>query len=157
MSLFLLNVLLAIAWGALTGNFEPENLIGGFILAYLILWLAFSRNPQTHYFQRFPKAIEFILFMAWEIFLANLRVAVTVLSPRPRLRPAVVGVPLSLKSPAEISLLMNLLTLTPGTLSLDVSSDRKILFIHTLWLESTEEFIQKIKQDYERRIMELFE
>lgn len=157
MRLFLLNVLLAFAWGALTGNFEPGNLMGGFVLAYLILWLAFSRRPQTRYFQRFPRAVEFILFAAWEIFLANLRVAITVLSPQPRLRPGVVGVPLSLKSLAGISLLMNLITLTPGTLSLDVSSDRKMLFVHTLWLESTEEFIQKIKQDYERRIMELFE
>jgi len=157
MNIFLLNVLLAIVWGALTGNFAPESLIGGFVIGYLILWLVFSSFPQIKYFHRFPRAIEFILFFLWEVLLSNLRVAATVLSPHPYLRPGVVGIPLSLKSRAEIALLMNLLSLTPGTLSLDVSNDRKILFVHTLWLENPDEFIQKIKDNFERRIQELFE
>lgn len=157
MNIFLLNVLLAMVWGALTGNFAPENLIGGFLIGYLILWLIFSSSPRIKYFHRVPRAIELILFFLWKIFLSNLRVAATVLSPRPNLRPGVVGIPLSLKSRAEIAVLMSLITLTPGTLSLDVSTDRKILFVHTLWLENTDEFIRKIKDHFERRIQEVFE
>mgnify|MGYP002064925054 CR=1 FL=1 len=80
------------------------------------------------------QVIGFILFFLWELVLANLRMAVTVLSPRLAIRPAVVAIPLDIRSNAEITLLANLITLTPGTLVVDIRGDS--LFIH--WINVTE-------------------
>ncbi len=101
--------------------------------------------------------LQLIGILTIDIVKANLRVAKTVLSPRLALRPAVVSVPLDLRSENSITLLSNLITLTPGTLSLDVSSDRSILFVHVLWLEDADKFREELKNGYERRIKELME
>jgi multicomponent Na+:H+ antiporter subunit E len=157
MSLFLLNILLAVAWGALTGNFTPTSLIFGFALSYLILWIGFRRGESSRYFNRVIHAIEFIVFFVNALIQANVRMAITVLSPKLVLRPAVVGIPLDLRSDAAITVLMNLITLTPGTLSLDVSSDRRVLFVHGIWVEDENLFRQNIKDGFEKRVKELFE
>jgi len=73
------------------------------------------------------------------------------------LKPAVVAVPLDLETPVAITLLCNLITLTPGTLGLDVSNDRKILFVHVFHLDDGGKFRQELKNGYERRIKELME
>ncbi len=157
MSLFLLNLLLAIAWGALTGKFEPLNLLFGFLLAFAILWVGFRGRSQENYFTRVPRVVELALYFAVDIFKANLRLAGIILSPRMNLRPAVVAVPLEVRTEAGLILLMNLITLTPGTLSLDVSSDRRVLFVHTVYLEDPQQFISSVKEGYERRVMRIVE
>jgi multicomponent Na+:H+ antiporter subunit E len=159
MNLFLLNLLLALAWGALVGSFEPLNLLFGFFLGYLILGLSERRlgSGQRSYVRKSLLALQLVSILMIDIFKANLRVAITVLSPHPPLRPAVVAVPLDLTTENAITLLSNLISLTPGTLSLDVSSDRSILFIHVLWLEDSEKFRTELKNGYERRIKELME
>ncbi len=157
MSLFLLNILLALAWAALTGRFEPVNLLFGFLLAFALLWLAFRRRNEGRYFKQVPRVFELLAFFLMDVVRANLRLARTVLSPRMNLRPAVVAVPLDLKSEAGLVLLINLVTLTPGTLGLDVSTDRRIMYIHTVWLDAPEQFVRGIKQGYERRLMRILE
>lgn len=155
MNLFLLNLLLAIAWGALTGQFYPANLLFGYLLGFLLLWLIFRKQEGQKYFYRVPKIIEFLFFFIGELIRANFRVARTVLSPRLDIRPGVIAVPLDLKSDAEITLLTNLLTLTPGTLSLDVSTDHRILYVHTIDFSNPDEFRSQIKGGFERRVMEI--
>jgi len=156
-NLFLLNILLAIAWAALMGNFEPQQLLFGFVLGYLILWLVSRMGRPSRYFKQLPLGIELLLFFLFDVLRANVRMAVTILSPRMRLRPAVVAVPLILKSEAAMILLANMLTLTPGTLSLDVSTDRQMLYVHTVWLDDAEEFRRQVLEGYEKRLKELFE
>ena len=157
MSLFVLNVLLAFAWSALMGNFEPTYLLFGYVLGYIILWL-FQKSPGSQkYFKEVPLVIEFVLFFLWEIFVSNVRLTITILSPHPRLRPAVIAVPLDLKSEIGIVMLANMITLTPGTLSLDISSSRKTLYVHVFDLDDPEDFIYKIKNNFERRVMEIVE
>lgn len=157
MNLLLLNVLLALAWGALVGQFDPLNLLFGFLLGYLALWIT-ARDIAPGYFRKVPMALAFLGFFLWELLQANLRVALTVLSPdlKSRLRPAIIAVPLDLRSPAQITLLANLLTLTPGTLSVDVSNDHEVLFVHTLYMSSPEAFRREVKEGFERRVKELF-
>ncbi len=157
MSLFLLNILLAIAWAALTGSFEPVNLAFGMGLGFLVLWFIVPNRRSSMYFLRAIRVVEFIFFFIFEIIKANLRLAITVLSPRMSLRPAVIAFPLSLKTEAGIILLANLITLTPGTLSLDISGDRRVLFIHTIFLYDPEKFRLDIKQGFERRVLEILE
>lgn len=155
MNLFLLNILLAIAWGALTSEFYPANLLFGYLLGFLLLWIFFRNQPGQKYFYRVPKLFEFLLFFFSELIKANLRVAKTVLTPKISIRPGVIAVPLDLETDVEITLLTNLLTLTPGTLSLDVSTDHRVLFVHTIDYSDVDEFRLQIKNGFERRIMEI--
>jgi multicomponent Na+:H+ antiporter subunit E len=155
MNLFLMNLLLALAWGALTGQFYPANLLFGYLLGFLLLWIIFRNQEGQRYFSRVPKIVEFLLFFLRELVVANLRVARTVLSPRLNIKPGVIAVPLDLKTDAEITLLTNLLTLTPGTLSLDVSTDHRILYVHTMDFADADEFRSQIKDGFERRVLEI--
>lgn len=159
--MFLLNLLLALAWLGLTGEFTPMNFAIGFGLAYGLLWLVQSATrgpgPSSGYFGRAWRTVEFVLFFLWELVLANLRVAVDILRPQMRLQPAVVAIPLEADStPAQITLLANLITLTPGTLSLDVSADRRTLYVHTMHADDdVEAFRRDIKEQFERRVREV--
>ena len=98
----------------------------------------------------------FLLFFLKELVVANLKVAAAVLAPAGRLRPAIVAVPLALDRDAEIALLANLITLTPGTLSLDVSPDRRTLYVHAMATTSPDDLRREIQQGFERRILEVF-
>ena len=153
--MFLLNVLLALAWIALTGQFSPINLVEGFVLGYIMLWFVQRTVGPSGYFSKVRQVLGFAAFFAWELLVANLRVAYSVLAPRGTLRPGIVAIPLDVQSDAEIALLVNLITLTPGTLSLDVSDDRGVLYVHTLYVDDAHEFRCQIKQGFERRVQEL--
>lgn len=156
MSKFLLNIMLALTWMFITGSFTPENFLGGFVVAYLILWLLRGAiGGDSSYFLKVRQALGFLGFFLKELFLANLRVAHDVLTPRHRMRPGVVAIPLDVETDLEITTLANLITLTPGTLSLDVSHDRKVLYVHGMYVEDVHEFRRGIKEGFERRVMEL--
>ncbi|MFN8643851.1 MAG: Na+/H+ antiporter subunit E [Candidatus Binatia bacterium] len=104
------------------------------------------------------RGVGFALFFAWELLLANLRVAWLVISPRPRLKPAIVALPLDLTSDAGIQLLAATITLTPGTLSVDLSSDRRTLYVHTVdGGDDVDAFVHATKASFERRIKEWLE
>ncbi len=105
---------------------------------------------------RLVQLIEFIGFFLWELLLANLRLARDVLGPVSRLRPGVVAIPLELTGDAEVTVLSNLVTLTPGTLSVDASSDDRVLYVHVVNISDVEEVRREIKQGFERRIRRVF-
>lgn len=138
------NVLLALVWLALSGVLTWQNFVLGFALGYVILWLNQRTHGRRGYVQKTITILRFTAFYLWELVLANLRAAVSVLRPLDRLKPAIIGVPIRVRSDVEITLLANLITLTPGTLTLDVSSDRKTLYIHTVEMEDPESFRQMI-------------
>lgn len=155
--MLLVNVLLALAWSALSGSFRAIDLGFGFALGFAILWLAAGRGPQGVYFRRVPRVVGFVFYVLWELVLANLKVARLVLTPLGRLRPGIVAVPLDLRTDAEITTLANLITLTPGTLSLDVSDDRRVLYVHSIEVTDPEAFRRETKQGFERAVAEIFE
>jgi multicomponent Na+:H+ antiporter subunit E len=152
---FLLNILLAIAWILLTGELTAENFIEGLIIGYIILWVSKAALGGTRYFKKIPKAISFFLYFVKELIVANLKVAFDIITPKDYMEPGIVAVPLDAETDMEITLLANLITLTPGTLSLDVSKDKKVLYIHTLYLEDTEKFRSEIKNGMEKRLLEV--
>lgn len=155
--MFLLNLLLALAWTSLTGQFTAPNLIVGFILGYLILWLIQRQEGTSTYFKKVRQVIGFVGFFIWELVQANLRVAYEVVTPPHTMHPGIVAVPLDVESNAEITLLANFITLTPGTLSLDISSDRRVLYVHAMHVGDIENFRREIKDGFERRIREIFQ
>ena len=155
MTLFVLNLLLALAWIALTGRFTPINLIIGFALGYILLWIMQRSGKPSIYFLKGRQVVHFILFFVWEVIVANLRVAYDVLTPRQRMTPGIVAIPLDAETDGEITILANLITLTPGTLSLDVSEDRRVLFIHAMYIQDVDQFKESIKKELERRLLEV--
>ncbi len=155
MSSFLANLLLALVWAAMTGNFELANIALGFGLGYVALYLAQRTFGQSAYFGRVSKVAGFVGFYVVEIFKANLRVALDVVTPAHRSRPGIVAVPLDARTDAEITILANLLTMTPGTLSIDVSDDRRVLYVHAMFVEDADAFRREVKQNFERRVLEM--
>ena len=153
--MFLWHILLALSWAAITGLFTWSNVLAGFILGYLVLFFAQRAVGSSNYFRRIDRVLRFAVFYVWELILANFRVAYDVMTPTHRMRPGVVAIPLDAKTDAEITLLANLITLTPGSVSLDVSSDRRFLYLHAMYIDDVEEFRQSIKNTIERRVLEV--
>ena len=158
MRTLLLNIFLAFIWIFLTGEFTPANLLVGAALGYVML-LGFRPvfNPQTSYFKKVGQVFYFFWYFFWQLLLANLRVAWEVITPNLYATPGIIAIPLDLNSDIEITILANLITLTPGTLSLDISSDRRTLYVHSMYVKDAESFRQSIKQGFEKRVQELFE
>jgi multicomponent Na+:H+ antiporter subunit E len=146
-------VLLAVVWVAVTGAFEPGNFAFGFGIGFLVLIFAGPVIRSANYAPRVMHALGLIAFFLWDLFLSNLLVAYDVIRPRLRLQPGVIAIPLDAKSDVEITLLANLITVTPGSLSLDVSADREILYLHVMHFEDPEEVRRKVKNGFERRIL----
>ncbi|MGH7930815.1 MAG: Na+/H+ antiporter subunit E [Candidatus Binatia bacterium] len=153
--MFLWHLLLALNWAAITGLFTWSNVLVGFILAYPVLFIAQRAVGSPTYFRRIDHVLRFAVFYVWQLILANLRVAYDVMTPRLRMRPGVVAIPLDAKTDAEITMLANLITLTPGSVSLDVSSDRRFLYLHAMYIDDVEEFRESIKSTIERRVLEV--
>jgi len=149
------NFALALAWVALTGSFTGVNLLVGFVLGYVILGFALRHKPVfANYVSKVPRFIRFIGFFISELVMSNLKVAYDVLTPTHHMRPGVIAFPLEARTDGEITIVANLISLTPGTLSLDVSSDKKVLYIHVMYLDDERQVHDSIKY-LESRVLEL--
>lgn len=153
--MFLLNLLLALLWTFLTGEFRPSSFVAGFALGFVALWLVLRGPDMPPYFRRIPLLLRFAWFFLWNLVRSSFRVAREVVTPRLTMRPGVVAVPLDVKSDAAITLLANLITLTPGALTLDVSEDRRVLYIHDMVASDPDALRREIKGGFERRVLEL--
>ncbi len=89
--------------------------------------------------------------------LANVKVAADVLRPRTGIQPAVVAIPLDVTTDGEILLLSMLINITPGSVTIDLSDDRRTLYVHVMHMRSPEATKREIKDGYERRVRLLFE
>ncbi|MAN28427.1 MULTISPECIES: Na+/H+ antiporter subunit E [Mesonia] len=152
---FLSNILLTFIWVAITGDFTFANYFFGFVLSFIILYVITKGRGSAKYFKILPKLIGFVFFFLWELLKANLQVAYDVITPTFYMTPGIVRVPLEAETNLEITLLANLITLTPGTLSLDVSDDRKVLYVHAMYLKDKQAFIDDIKNGFEKRLLEI--
>ncbi|MFO7720585.1 MAG: Na+/H+ antiporter subunit E [Gillisia sp.] len=152
---FLSNILLTFLWVALTGNFQFPNYVFGFAVSFLLLRITTQGRKDAKYFRIVPKVISFIFFFLYELLKSNLEVAYEVLTPKHHMTPGIVRVPLDASTDIEISFLANLISLTPGTLSLDVSTDKKVLYVHSMYIKDRDTFIAGIKNGFEKRLLEI--
>lgn len=155
MKLLAWNLALAVVWAAVLGEISVPNLLVGAALGWAILGVTGDVLGGGRHVGKTLRLVEFGGFFLAELVISSLRVALDVLTPRDRARPGIVAVPLEAESDAEITLLANLVSLTPGTLSLEVSPDRGTLYVHVMFLEDVEATIREIKQGFERRVLEL--
>jgi len=151
----LLNVILAFTWMFLQVSYDPVTFIVGFLLGLLIIYLLRRFFTGRFYLWRVLAVVNLILLFIKELVLSNIAVLKTVLKPKLDMQPGIFALPTDLEKDWEITLLANLITLTPGTLVVDVSDDQKILYVHAMDVPDVQESITSIKQSFERAIMEV--
>lgn len=155
--MFLVNVLLAVAWVFVTGSFSVLNGVFGFLLGLAALSLIREQIGTIGYVRRVRRVTGLAGLFLYELLLSALRVFKLVLTPDlSKLEPGFVAYPLTVDRDFEISMLANLITLTPGTLSVDVSDDRRTLYIHAIHVPDPEELRTDIANGFERKILEAF-
>jgi len=152
---FLMNLLLSFIWVALTGSMYYSNFLFGFLLGFFIMWVMNRNETDQRYFYRVPKTFGFIFFFLYEMIVANVAVAYDVITPKYFFKPGIVQYPMEARTDLEINLLSTVISMTPGTLILDISEDKKSLFIHVMYLKDKERFIAQIKNGFEKRLLEL--
>ncbi|USD62385.1 Na+/H+ antiporter subunit E [Vibrio sp. SCSIO 43140] len=155
MSYFLLNLFLAFAWMLINGSYSSGNFVVGFIVGFFALRLSQPFGLKTSYFKRFRAALSLFVYFIYEMIVSVARVMWDVITPTHLSDPDIVYVPLDATSDVEITLLANMVSLTPGSLCLDVTKDKKHLVVHAMFAPKHEEVIQSIKQGMERRILEV--
>ena len=132
------------------------NFLLAFILIYATLWLLSFVYDRSH-FVKLPRAISLIAYFFKELILASLVVAWDVITPKSLVESGVIALPLDVNTNIEITLLATLISLTPGTLSLDVSEDKRTLYIHAVYIKGgdVEALKRQIKEGFERRLLEI--
>lgn len=159
MTFLALVIVLAITWAAITGTFGLGNLVLGGLIGILSLWVIRLQIAKPKFLSKVPKVIALALLFFYELVLSSVKVMALVLSPnmKRKLEPAIIAFPLKVKSDIEITLLANLITLTPGTLSVDVAEDRSVLYVHAISAPDKRGLIKDISTGFEAKIIEVFE
>ena len=162
MTTFVWNLLLAVIWATVLDDVSPRGLFIGFVAGYLVLAAAWRLSldegrgkdqPGGTYFRKVFDAIAFVIWFARELTVANFRMMRFTVSPLRAMTPGIVAVPLDEDlSDLEITTLASLVSLTPGTLSLDVTDDRRTLFVHTMDASDPDAVRAEVKDGFESRV-----
>lgn len=155
MNLFAFNVLLAIGFMIVLDSFTLQSLLAGFFLGFAALWLTRSHASQISYFRRTITVLNLIAFFFKALVISNLKVVWDVITPGHISQPGIVRVPLDAKTDFEIMMVANLISLTPGTLSIDLSDDRRFLYVHVMFMHDVAEVRRELKQGLEKRVLEV--
>lgn len=151
----LLNVFLAWVWMFLNISYDSVTFFKGYFFGLIIIYL-FRRFFHTRfYLYRVIAVIRLFFIFIRELILSNISVLKVILKPKLDIRPGIFALKTELTQDWEITVLANLITLTPGTLVVDVSPDNKILYIHAMDIEDAEEAIESIKNSFEKAILEV--
>jgi multicomponent Na+:H+ antiporter subunit E len=151
----LLNVFLSLIWMFLKDDYSPSTFLIGYLLGLLLLLAYRSFFNERFYLLRVKAVIILLLLFLKELVLSNISVLKHVLKPKLDIRPGIFALETELTKDWEITTLANLITLTPGTLVVDVSLDSRILYIHAIDIAEKHEAIDSIKNSFEKAIMEV--
>lgn len=152
-----LTLLLAVVWILLQNEFSAGMAVFGVILGILIPWGTSVWWPDRPKGFRLGRMIPYVFVVLWDIVIANIQVAWIVLTvPNAKLKPAWIAVPLELTQPEAITMLAGTITLTPGTVSADLSDEGHSLLVHVLHTDDPDAVREDIKTRYERRLQEIF-
>lgn len=151
----LLNVVLAFLWMFIKVSYDPISFIKGYIFGLLIIFVLRRSFSSRFYLFRLWSFIKLIFIFIKELILSNIAIVKVVLKPKLDMRPAIFAMDTELTRDWQITLLSSLITLTPGTLVIDVSEDNKTLFIHAMNIGEVEDEINSIKNSFEKAILEV--
>jgi multicomponent K+:H+ antiporter subunit E len=154
----LLTLLLTAVWMMLLNSISLGGLILGLILGVTIPLLTAAYWPKRPRLRNPLMIAEYICIVLYDIVVANLIVAKAILFKRnDEMHSGFVAIPLDLRTPEAITVLAGTITMTPGTVSSDVSADGHSLLVHHLDEKDQDALRETIKNRYERRLMEIFE
>jgi multicomponent Na+:H+ antiporter subunit E len=156
MTAFTMNVLFAVIWVAVSGSATFLNFIFGFLVSALAIGLIREQAAGVSYLKRIGRITSLAVLFFKELALSAWRVAVLVTRPTLQVKPGIFAFPLTVDRDFEITLLANLITLTPGTLSVDVSEDRRFLYVHAIDCSDIAGTKRDIADGFERKILEAF-
>lgn len=152
-----ITLLLTIVWTLLQNEISAGMVVFGLILGIIIPWVTSIWWPDTPEGFRLGKMVSYSVVVIWDIMVANVQVAWIVLTvPNTKLKPAWIVVPLELRQPEAITVLAGTITLTPGTVSADLSDHGHSLLVHVLHTDDPDSVRDDIKSRYERRLLEIF-
>lgn len=150
------SLILFAVWLLLNNTLAAGHILLGAILALGIpLLVSPMQSPQPRV-RSHLRAVRYTLMVLYDILVANFEVAVRVIGPMGKLQPAFVAVPLDIEGAVPITILASTISLTPGTVSAEVSEDRRWLYIHVLHLTDEAQLIAQIKSRYEAPLKEIF-
>ncbi len=149
------HVLLATLWCLLVQDFSLASVLVGFIASGLVLILLRQMTGKARFFYKLTVFARLLLFFVYELVVANLQVAWLILRPRLRVQPAFIRLPIELKTDLGITSLANMISLTPGTISVDVADDRASLVVHCLNVTDIAATKRTIKHRFEAQLKEL--
>lgn len=153
----ILSATLWLMWLLLNNTTDPAHIFLGLILALLIpKYTSSFWSRKLVSIKKTHLVFAFMCLMAYDIFKANINVAILILGPKNKLKPQFFEIPISAQNPYAIALLANCITLTPGTVSCKISLDNKILYVHGLNVDNPQNEIDTIKNRYEKRIINFF-
>lgn len=152
----LLSLLLFLGWLLLAMEISLAHVLLGLALAIGIPKLIAAFLDHLAPVQNKSAALRLIFLVTWDIVIANITVARLVLGPNSRLSPMFVEVPLEITNPKSIALLASIITMTPGTVSADLSQDNRLLLVHALDCSDGPGLIADIKKRYEKPLLEIF-
>jgi multicomponent Na+:H+ antiporter subunit E len=155
MSWFLAHIALSILWAALLGSYDLLTLLSGFFIG-LGLFALTLRKPTARYRQRVYAVLRFIVFYLGEIMKSNLRIALDIAKRKPDIKPGIVAVDAHELSERATVLVANLITMTPGTLSLDVSEDGRWIYVHCLYLQDPDAVRKSMEKDFVQGLVALY-
>ncbi len=158
MSSLVANILLAIVWALFFGGFTWLTVLSGLAVSYGILWLLQPlQGGPSSYFKRVWYWLKLIVLFHYELLVSSVQVLWDIFTPRHLSNPAIIEMPLDVKSETGILLVTNLISLTPGTLSIDVSEDRKTLKLHVMFADDPEAVCKQLKSGMERWVIDAVE
>lgn len=152
-----LSLFMWLLWLFMVNSVSAGHILLGAILAWLIPYCTRSFWPESTRVHKPVVALRFMLIVLWDIVVANGVLALRILGPAKRLQPAFMTLPLDVKEDLTITILASTISLTPGTVSADLSMDRSALLIHVLHADDTDATIAELKQRYEMPLKEIFE
>ncbi|WP_010322299.1 Na+/H+ antiporter subunit E [Marinobacterium stanieri] len=150
------SLLLFVAWLLLNNSVEPGHLVLAAFLAWTIPLLCAPLKTDQPRVLKPLLAARYVLRVLGDIVTANIDVAILVLGPMRKLQPGFIAIPLDLKEDLPITVLASTISLTPGTVSAEVSEDQKWLYIHALHITDEQALIAEIKARYEAPLKEIF-
>ncbi|WP_010531066.1 Na+/H+ antiporter subunit E [Lentibacillus jeotgali] len=150
-----INLVIAVMWMLLSEAYTAPSFITGYLLGILLLLLLNRFIPDTFYLKRAFKIAGLIMLFIKELVLSNIDIVKLAYARKPEFEPGIFALPTELTSNWEITLLANLISLTPGTLSVAVSHDNTYLYIHAMHIDDIDDEINSIKNTFEKAIMEV--
>ena len=154
MTPFAINLVLAFVWAALNGGIGLTSLLVGFLVGYTVLFVLQPLFGHLRYCGKLFDGLLLALYFLYELIISSLKVAWDVLTPTQRSKPALIAVPLDAKTNAEVTVLANLVSLTPGSLSVDITEDGSHLLVHAMFVDDPEAFKAELKSGMEKRVLE---